>query len=314
MRRKAIIVGLSGIKISKDEKKLLKKFKPWGVILFERNLKNFNQIKNLINNIKKIMNDKKYPILIDEEGGKVARLKKLINIEKYSQEYFGKKFKKNKKKGIQIYKDYLNDLCVVLKKTGININTIPVLDLLQKVTAKIIKGRVYSDNVSDIQYLGNLCIQTMKKNKIAGVIKHIPGHGCASLDSHIYLPKVRKKLKKLLNEDFKCFEKNNSLFAMTAHVVYEKLDVLPATLSSFIIKNIIRKKLKFKGILITDDICMKSLKFDLLTNSLLALKSGCNLVLHCSGKISEMRILLEKLPHIDNFTKNKTYQFYKFLT
>ena len=91
MRRKAIIVGLSGIKISKDEKKLLKKFKPWGVILFERNLKNFNQIKNLINNIKKIMNDKKYPILIDEEGGKVARLKKLINIEKYSQEYFGKK-------------------------------------------------------------------------------------------------------------------------------------------------------------------------------------------------------------------------------
>jgi len=152
------------------------------------------------------------------------------------------------------------------------------LDRKYKFTHKFLKKRVYSSKYKTIKTLSNICINTCKLNKIFTVIKHIPGHGLSKLDSHKKLPVVNKKLKYLIKNDFKCFKKTKSLFAMTAHILFKEIDNKHcATHSSIIIKNIIRKKIGFKGIIISDDISMKSLKYNITQNALKALDAGCNL-------------------------------------
>tara|TARA_B100000029_G_scaffold440700_1_gene458005 strand:+ start:527 stop:1474 length:948 start_codon:yes stop_codon:yes gene_type:complete len=314
MYRKPAIISLKTYKLSKAEKFILKSQKPWGVILFKRNIKSYEQLGNLTKEIRKCLKDPLYPILIDEEGGRVSRLAHLLNSKDFSQKFFGKLFEKNNKNGKIIYQYYLNSICSVLKKAGININTIPVMDLSQHSTHEVIGNRSYSDNIKTIKDLGRVCITTLKNNKIASVVKHIPGHGCANADSHKKLPIVRDSLKKLYSKDFSAFQNINSHFAMTAHVLYKKVDPkFVATQSTKILKVIVRKKLKFKGLIISDDISMKALSKNLVANARIALKSGCNLVLHCNGKINETSLLLRNLNKIDSFTEKKTRQFYEFL-
>ena len=314
MKKKAIIISLNGLKLTKTEKKIFTHHLPWGVILFSRNIKNYLQLKKLIFSIKKITKDKRYPILIDEEGGSVSRLYRIIDNDLYSQKYFGNIFKINHSIGLCLYKKYSDKICKILKTLGININTIPVLDMSYNFTNKFLKNRTYSSNKNSIKLMSNICIKTYKKNKISTVIKHIPGHGLATSDSHKKLPIVTKGIDYLLKNDFKCFKNNNSLFAMTAHVMFKKIDSKNcATHSKEIILNYIRKKLRFKGIIISDDIGMKSLKFDLVENALRSLSAGCNLALYCNGKPKESLKLLKNIPPIDEFTKKKTSEFYKFL-
>ncbi len=314
MNRKAAIISIRGPNLTNSEILLLKKEKPWGVILFKRNIVSFKQTIMLTRKIRKCMNDSLYPIMIDEEGGKVSRLSKLFSTKEFSQYFFGKLYEKNKAKGKLIYKYYLETICNILVDLGININTIPVMDLLQKNTHEIIKDRVYSSKHNTVKSLGKFCISFLKKKKIAPVVKHVPGHGCANVDSHYRLPKVLKKLNKLYTDDFRLFKNLNSNFMMTAHILYKKVDPKNlTTFSSHIIKNVIRKKLNFKGILISDDISMKALSKNLSNNAEKALKAGCNLVLYCRGDIKESRKLLKNLRPIDNFTLKKTYQFYDFL-
>ncbi len=314
MNRKPLIISLETYKLSKAEKFILKSEKPWGVILFKRNIKSYEQVKRLTKEIRKCIRDPFYPILIDEEGGKVSRLSHFINNRDFSQNFFGKLFEKNNENGKIIYQYYLNSICSVLKEMGININTIPVMDLLQNSTHEVIGDRSYSRNIKTITSLGKICINTLKNNKIAPVIKHIPGHGCARVDSHKKLPIVRDSLKKLYSNDFLAFKNLDSQFAMTAHVLYKKIDPkFVATQSKKLLKTIVRKRLKFKGLIISDDISMKALSKNLVYNAKAALKSGCNLVLHCNGKINETSLILRNLNKIDTFTEKKTRQFYKFL-
>ena len=314
MKKKAIIVSIAGLTLSIKEKKLFRSYKPWGIILFKRNIDNFKQIKKLTSDIKKIMGSKSYPILIDEEGGTVSRLKKILDNSQLSQHFFGELYKKNKNLSINLYKIYINTLSKILNNIGININTVPVLDIKFKKTHKIIIKRSYSSKINVIKKLGSICINQFKKNKILTVIKHIPGHGSATKDSHLTLPIVNKSVNKLYKQDFKCFKGMNSDFAMTAHVLYSKIDNLNCATHSKKIINLIRKKIKFKGIIISDDISMKALKKDLVANALKSLTAGCNLVLHCSGRYSETKSLLKKVPYIDKFIEKKTSQFYKFLS
>ena len=284
------------------------------MILFRRNIRDFTQLKKLILSIKKITRDKNYPILIDEEGGNVTRLEKIINNKNYSQKYFGEIFDLNQRIGSNIYKNYVNEICIILKSLGININTIPVLDRQYKFTHKFLKNRVYSSKIKTIKALSNICIDTCKLNKILTIIKHIPGHGLAKIDSHKKLPVINKDLKYLIKNDFKCFKKTRSLFAMTAHILYKKIDSKHcATHSPIVIKKIIRKKIGFKGIIISDDISMKSLRHNITKNALKALDAGCNLALYCKGRSKESLKLLKKIPPIDEFTMKKTSEFYKFL-
>ena len=163
--------------------------------------------------------------------------------------------------------------------------------------------------------LGKICVKAYKLNKIGTVIKHVPGHGGANLDSHYKLPKINNSFKSLQNKDFKCFKNMKSFFAMTAHILYMNIDKKNnATHSKKVIKKVIRKEIGFKGILISDDISMKSLKHNLVKNADLALKAGCNLVLYCAGKTHEMDRILKAIPFIDKFTAKKTSEFYKFLS
>jgi len=313
--RKALIISISGYFLTKDEKKLFtSKIKPWGIILFKRNIKDFTQTKKLIESIKKLTNDKNYPVLVDQEGGDVTRLPSLNNKKTFSQKFFGDLYTIDKSLAFQVYKKYIDNLCDDLHFLGFNINTVPVLDLSQKNTHKIIVNRSYSSDKTTIKSLGKFCINKFEKKKIFTVIKHIPGHGCANADSHIRLPEVNKSYSKLMKEDFNCFKEIKSKFAMTAHIKLNKIDKdNVVTFSNKIIKDIIRKKIGFKGILISDDISMKALKYDITTNAIKSLKAGCNIALYCAGKYSESKKLLLKVPELDSFTRKKTSEFYNQL-
>ena len=313
MKKKAIIISIKGFTLGRREKEILKKENPWGLILFKRNIKNFIQLKTLIKRVRIMTNDKRFPILIDEEGETVSRL---INIfeNKFTQNFFGNIYKHNSKLASILYKNYIINLTTILKKLGININTVPVLDVLRKSTHKIIGKRSFSNNALIVKKLGEMCVKIYKSNKIFTVIKHIPGHGCATSDSHLKTPRVNLSLKKLIAKDFLPFKSNSSLLGMTAHVVYSKIDSKNvATFSKKIISEIIRKKIGFKGILISDDISMKALKFNLLTNAQKSLAAGCNIVLYCGGNSKDTLKLIKKIPFIDQFTLKKTSEFYKQL-
>ncbi len=313
MKRKALIISLKGENLSQVEKKLLSKGKPWGVILFKRNLKSFEQVKKLTFKIKKLTKDKKFPIMVDEEGESVSRLRNLIN-NNVSANYFGNLFKKDKSLCFNILKHYIFSLSKILKDLGININTIPVLDVRRDYTNKIIGNRSFSKDKKIIKELGSRVIKYLHTNKILAIIKHIPGHGATTSDSHIKMPKILLNSKKLNNIDFYPFKNSKAKLGMTAHVLYKKLDNKNvATFSRKIIKDIIRKKLGFKGILISDDISMKALKYDLVSNAKKSLDAGCNLVLYCAGRTNDNLKLIKALPYIDKFTAKKTSEFYKFL-
>ena len=312
--RKAFIVGLKSYKLSNSEKIFLKKHKPWGVILFSRNIKSINQTKTLTDNIKKIFKDKNYPILIDQEGGRVNRLNKIISFDNLTSEYFGDLYEKNRKNFNIFYKLFVDKTSYLLKLIGSNINTVPILDLRVKGASNIIGDRSFSKNRNTVSKIGDLCIKLFHKNSIGTVIKHIPGHGLAKVDSHNFTPIVKKSLKFLEKNDFYPFKNKACHFAMTAHVIYEKLDKHNTVTHSKKVIQYIRKKIGFKNILISDDLSMKGLKEDMKTKTIKAFKAGCNIVLHCNGNQKEMMIVANNTPLISNFIIKKTSQFYKILS
>ena len=314
MKKKAIIISIKGKTLTKKEKLLLSEEKPWGLILFKRNIKSILQIKNLVKDIKKFVKDKKFPILIDEEGSTVSRLNGIIN-HNFEANYFGKLYKLDKKIATALYKNYLKILCNNLKNIGININTIPVLDVLRNNTNDIIGNRSFSTDKDVVKDLGRITVNECHLNGIAAVIKHIPGHGCTTTDSHQKMPKVNLSIRTLNTTDFYPFKSIYSKLAMTAHILYSKIDSKDvSTFSKKIIKKIIRKKIGFRGILMSDDISMKALKYDLITNAKKSLSAGCNLVLYCSGNIKDNFKLIKSVPYIDQFTAKKTSEIYKILS
>ena len=313
-KRRAFIVGIKSLQLSKNEIDFLKKYKPWGVILFLRNIKSIKQAKSLTDNIRKIFKDKNYPILIDQEGGRVNRLSKIISFDNLTSEYFGKLYEKDKMKLNIIYKLFIDNTSHLLKLIGANINTLPVLDLRVKGASNIIGDRSFSKNVSTVSKMGDLCIKLFKENSIGTVIKHIPGHGLAKVDSHNFTPIVNKSIKHLKKYDFSTFKKKNCFFAMTGHVIYKNLDQLNTATHSKKVIRYIRNYIGFKNILISDDLSMKSLKNNMKNNTIKAFEAGCNLALHCNGKLNEMKIVAENSPLISNFISKKTSQFYKILS
>jgi beta-N-acetylhexosaminidase len=312
--RRSFITGLKGTKLSRSEIKFLNKYKPWGVILFTRNLRNIAQIVNLTKNIKKIFKDKNYPIIIDQEGGRVNRLSKLISFDTLTSEYFGKLFIKDNRKFNVIYKLFIDKTSYLLSNLGININTVPILDLRYTGTSKVIGDRSFSRNPKIVSKIGDICIKNFKKNSIGTVIKHIPGHGLSKVDSHYFTPKINKSLNYLKKNDFKTFKKKNSLFAMTAHIIFNKIDPSNTVTHSKKMIKIIREQIKFKNILISDDLSMKSLKYNIKLNTIKSFKAGCNLALHCNGNLKEMNIVAENSPKLNSFIIKKTSQFYKILS
>ena len=311
--RRSFITGLKSTVLQSIEIRFLKKYKPWGVILFSRNIKSIEQTKKLTDDIKKIFNDRNYPILIDQEGGRINRFSKFINTSKFTGEFFGNLYKNNFKKFVTYYKIYIIQTCYLMHMLGLNINTVPILDVRHKKSHNIIGDRSFSSSPKIISKIGDFCIKEFHKNNIGTVIKHIPGHGLAKVDSHKVTPLVKDKLKKLNKIDFFPFKNKKSFFAMTAHIIYKDIDRIYTATHSKKIISLIRNKIKFKNLLISDDISMKSLKFPIKLNINKAFNAGCNLVLHCNGKYNEMITVAENSPKINDFIIKKTSQFYKIL-
>jgi beta-N-acetylhexosaminidase len=301
-----IIFGVKSYKLKKKEKNFFQESNPLGFILFERNCKNYKQTKLLIKDLKKTTSHKYTMIMIDQEGGRVARLKN-PNWKSYpSAEYFGIKAKKNLsvakklifKNSIEIAKD--------LKKLGINMNCAPVLDVKYDFTNNVIGDRSFSSNPRIVSELGKSFCNGLKKIGIIPIVKHIPGHGPSSKDSHKTTPNVDLDLISLNKKDFLPFKKlNKEPAAMIAHIVYNKIDKEIACCSKEIIKKIIRKKIGFKGLLISDDINMKALKGTIKNKVKAILKSGCEIILHCNANIKEMMQIYSSIPLIKNETLKK---------
>ncbi len=312
--RRSFIVGLRSLKLSNKEKVFLKKFKPWGVILFSRNINNIEQTLKLTTSIRKIFNDIKYPILIDQEGGRVNRLRNIISFDNLTSEFFGAKYIKNNKEFRIFFKLFIDKTSFFLKSIGININTSPVLDLRVKGTSKVIGDRSFSNDPKIVSKIGDYCIQHYHENGIGTVIKHIPGHGRAKVDSHNFTPIIDKKVNFLTKKDFVPFKNKKTFFAMTAHIIFSKIDDKNTVTLSKKMISVIRNKIGFKNILISDDLSMKSLKGSLKENTINTFKAGCNLALHCNANYKEMQIVAKNSPLLSKFIIKKTSQFYKILS
>jgi len=311
--RRSFIVGLKSTEISSQEQLFLRKYKPWGVILFTRNIKSLNQTKKLTSKIRNIFNDKKYPIMIDQEGGRVSRLENIISFKNLTSDFFGKKYVKNKKDFDIYFKIFIDKTSYLLKELGVNINSVPVLDLKISGSSKIIGDRSFSRDPNIVSKIGDICIKAYKENSIGTIIKHIPGHGLAKVDSHFSTPYINKSLQYLLKNDFKAFKNKNSFFAMTGHLIFNQIDKDNTVTHSRKMIDIIRKKVGFRNLLISDDLSMKSLKKGLKINTIDTFKAGCNLALHCNGKLKEMEIVGKNSPLISKFIIKKTSQFYNIL-
>ena len=312
-KRRSFIIGIKSFSLTVQEKDFLKKYKPWGVILFTRNIKNIKQTLKLTSSIRKIFNDKKYPILIDQEGGRVNRLRNLISFDNLTSEFFGDKYINNFKEFKFYYKLFIDKTSYLLRSIGANINTSPVLDLRVKGASNIIGDRSFSADPKIVSKIGDYCIQYYHENGIGTVIKHIPGHGLAKVDSHNFTPIISKKKNYLFKKDFTPFKNKKAFFAMTAHIIFNKIDNKNTATHSKLLIKLIRNKIRFKNLLISDDLSMKSLKGTLKDNTIKTFNAGCNLALHCNGNFKEMLIVAKNSPLVDKFIIKKTSQFYKIL-
>ena len=288
MNKSAIIIGIKGLNLCLDEKRLLQEKQPLGVILFKRNINNPKQIQRLTRSIRRILG-KEAMILIDQEGGKVSRLNKDYWKTYPDANYFGKIASNNLAKAKRLTYENFKDIGCNLHKLGINFNCAPVLDLKIKGASSVIGNRAFSRDPKIVSQLSLQACKGLLSEDVFPIIKHIPGHGRAKEDSHYYLP-IIKSSKQVLQEDFYPFKKlNKQPFAMIAHIKYLDLDKEKCATYSEPIISFIKNKLGFEGILFSDDLCMKALKGSYIYRAKNAIKAGCDIVLHCDPNIANTK-------------------------
>lgn len=307
--RKAIIVAPEGTSLTAAEKALFKKYKPSGFILFARNLQNSTQIKALTAELQAVVGGGA-AILIDEEGGHVQRLPKPEFPDIPAAAFYGHfAAERGIERACRTLQAAYKELAINLRDLGINTNCAPVLDLAFPEQTEAIGTRAFSDSPEIVAALGKTAIQGLKEGGVTPVIKHIPGHGRALIDSHKALPHVETDLETLRQTDFipfKACASQNFIWGMTAHITYDSIDAdNPATQSAIIIEDIIRGELNFKDILLSDDISMEALEGSLIERAQKSLDAGCDIALHCSGVLEEMSILLENMPKLFSNRKGK---------
>ncbi|MGQ0526953.1 MAG: beta-N-acetylhexosaminidase [Alphaproteobacteria bacterium] len=299
----AAIFSIAGLQLSKDEIELFKKSPPLGFILFARNCENPAQLKSLNEQLKNIVG-RDCPILIDQEGGRVQRLRPPHWRALPPMKQFGDAALEDKDHALEDLRFTILQMAEDLLGCGINVNCTPVLDVLTAKTHDVIGDRAFSGNPAVVSRLGLSVCRSLLAAGITPIIKHIPGHGRGTLDSHFDLPVVDTVAAELSKTDFLPFRDIASsdvgpyLWAMTAHIIYSAIDPdLPATLSPRMI-DIIRREIGFDGILLTDDVDMKALKTygDVTTRCRDSLEAGCDLVLYCAGNMGDMRKIAESVP------------------
>lgn len=295
---KPVFIGIADTRLSDQEKKLFRQYPPAGYILFQRNITDRPQLKKLTAELRD-NSEKNIPILIDQEGGRVARMKPPIWPPFPAAARFDEAYQKAPLSAIEAVRANSQALALLLQDVGINVDCMPLLDIRDPEGDNIIGDRSFGNNPEQVAALGQAALDGLQKGGVFGVIKHIPGHGQAKVDSHKALPIVTSDLD-ILERDLKPFQYlHDAKMAMTAHIIYQAWDRENcASYSPKIIRNIIRKKIGFDGLLMSDDIGMNALDGDPVTRALRVLQAGCDIALHCSGKFEEMEAILKKLDDI----------------
>jgi beta-N-acetylhexosaminidase len=289
---RAIVLGCAGERLSAEERRLFEEANPFGFVLFRRNCRESGQLRALVSEMRDAVGRPDAPVLIDQEGGRVARLQPphwqrypaparigaLADPLAAEAAWFGARL-------------IADDLAAL----GITVDAVPVLDLPVSGADPVIGDRAYGSEPERVARLGRAVCEGMLAGGVLPILKHIPGHGRAQVDSHRDLPRVDASRELLAASDFAPFRTLSAMpWAMTAHIVYTAIDPgAPATFSSAVIDGVIRGHIGFDGVLISDDISMGALEGSLGERTRRALDAGCDLALHCNGVLAEMEEVVE---------------------
>ncbi|WP_435229115.1 beta-N-acetylhexosaminidase [Pseudopelagicola sp. nBUS_20] len=282
------IFGCEGLTLGIEEREFFKQAQPFAFILFTRNIKTTDQVKRLCDDLRNCVNHNA-PIMVDQEGGRVQRFRPPLASEWTPPLNEIKNAKENAERVM-----YLRYLLIAheLKSLGVDANCAPVLDVFRAETHPFLKNRCYSDDPDQVAKVGRAVANGLLDGGVLPVVKHIPGHGRSILDSHRDLPRIKCDKLELKN-DFRPFGKLNDLpMGMTAHLVFEAFDKAPVTTSARMIE-VIRNQICFNGLIMTDDISMQALSGSLKLRTENAIAAGCDMVLHCNGRLGEMREVAE---------------------
>ena len=295
---KAIILGASGTALTPDEKAFFRDERPWGFIVFARNIDSTGQLRDLAAAMRDCAGRADAPVFVDQEGGRVQRLRPPLAPNYPAAAALGALYRHDAAAGLRAAWLLSRLHAFDLARCGLNADCLPVLDVPVEGAHDVIGDRAYGKEPGIVAAMGRAAMDGLQAGGVLPVIKHIPGHGRACADSHHHLPVVDASLEELRAHDFLPFRAlADAPMAMTAHVVYTAIDAgRPATTSPEAISGIIRGEIGFDGLLMSDDVSMKALSGDFAARTEAILAAGCDVVLHCNGLMDEMRAVAGVAP------------------
>jgi beta-N-acetylhexosaminidase len=294
---KAMILGASGAQLTPDEISLYRDERPWGFILFARNCVELPQIADLVAAMRDAVGRPYAPVLIDQEGGRVQRIRPPM-IERYpSAAALGEVYRQDEAKGLRAAWLMSRLHAFDLLKLGVTVDCLPVLDVPVEGASNVIGDRAYGFDPAVVAAMGKAAAEGLKAGGMLPVMKHMPGHGRGMADSHHELPVVKASRAELEAHDFLPFvAMKDELMAMSAHIVFTAYDERdPATISPVVIDEVIRGHIGFDGLLISDDSSMNALKGTIGERAARIMGGGCDIVLHCNGLMDEMKAVVKEV-------------------
>ena len=291
MASRAFITGVSGLTPTDDEREFIRAERPWGFILFRRNIEKPSQVSALVSELRDLVGDADAPVLIDQEGGRVQRLGPPHWPVYPPGAVFGTLYDVDSQLGLAAARLSSRLIAADLTDLGINVDCLPLADVPVQGADAVIGNRAYGTDPNKVATIARAVTEGLEQGGVLPVLKHIPGHGRATADSHFRLPTVDTPRSELERTDFAAFQPLSDLpMAMTAHVVFSALDpVHPATTSATIIEQVIRGAIGFQGLLMSDDVSMNALAGSISERTRAIVAAGCDMVLHCNGNLAEMR-------------------------
>ena len=291
MRRpRAVIFGCAGPELSAEERAFFRDADPLGFILFARNVDTPECTRRLVDELRSSVARADAPVLIDQEGGRVARLRPPHWRKAPPARVLGELYARNAELGLEATKLNSRLLAADVASIGCDVDCVPVLDIAFPETHAVIGDRAYADRPEPVAALGRAAAEGLLAEGVIPVIKHIPGHGRATVDSHEALPRVSASRVELERTDFVPFKLLSDLpWAMTGHLLFETIDARDCiTVSAGAVQDVIRGHIGFDGLLLSDDLSMRALGGSLGDRSARALAAGCDIALHCNGRMGEM--------------------------
>jgi beta-N-acetylhexosaminidase len=301
MSTRAFITGISGLELTADERGFLRAERPWGFILFKRNIQMPAQVSALVAELRETVGEPDAPVLIDQEGGRVARLGPPHWPVYPPGAVFGTLYDIDRRLGLTAARLSARLIAADLTDLAISVDCLPLADLPVPGADAVIGNRAYGTEPDKVAAIARAVTDGLQQGGILPVLKHIPGHGRATADTHFRLPVVDTSGAELESTDFAAFRPLADLpMAMTAHVVFSALDpAQTATTSATIIEQVIRGVIGFQGLLMSDDVSMNALAGSIAQRTRAIVTAGCDVVLHCNGKLDEMRAVASEAPLLD---------------